>query len=102
MSNRFLERGGKMKNIVNVSEELCMCKNLLSDIINRDYDKMALVLLGEDMELRSYRDELSIIRLYLFMKEGGEHVYEKELGNFSFHSQAPALESLEILQKMTA
>lgn len=80
-----------MKNILNVPEELLVGRVLLSEISNRDYDKIALVLLGENMDLAKYRDELATIRLYLFMKEGGEYVYEKELEAFSFDGLVPAL-----------
>ncbi|WP_432357068.1 hypothetical protein [Sporosarcina sp. UB5] len=91
-----------MKNIVNVPEELLAGRILLSEIINRDYDKIALILLGENMDPRNYREELSIIRLYLFMKEGGDYLYEKELDAFSFKGMAPALDFLEAFPKMSA
>lgn len=89
-------------NIVAVPEELLIGRILLSEIINRDYDKIALVLLGENMDLAKYRNELSTIRLYLFMKKGGEYVYEKELEAFSFDGLAPAFDFLKKLPNMSA
>lgn len=91
-----------MKNIVKVPEELLVGRILLSEIINRDYDKIALVLLGENMELAKYKNELSTIRLYLFMKRGGEYVYEKELEAFSFDGLMPAFDFLKALPNMSA
>lgn len=91
-----------MMRFVNVPEELLAGKILLSEIINREYDKIALVLLGENMDLGSYRKDLSTSRLYLFMKEGGEYVYEKELEAFSFDGLAPAHEFLRALPNMSA
>lgn len=63
-----------MKNIVNVPKELISSRRLLSETINRDYDKIALILLGSNMDHQNYREDLSFIRLYLFMKEGGKYL----------------------------
>ena len=63
-----------MKNIVNVPEELLYSRRLLSETINWDYDKIALILLGRNTDPQYYREDLSFIRLYLFMKDGGKYL----------------------------
>ncbi|MFS0689414.1 hypothetical protein AB1K89_09235 [Sporosarcina sp. 179-K 8C2 HS] len=91
-----------MKPNIHIPEELLAGRVLLSEIINPTYDKIAIVLLGENMDPANYREGLSVIRIYLFIKEGGEYHFSNEIEAFSFEGLAPAVDFLKALPHMSA
>ncbi|WP_262173229.1 hypothetical protein [Saccharococcus sp. Marseille-Q5394] len=91
-----------MKSTVNIPKELLDGMTLLSEVINPEFDNFAIVILGGNMDAANYRAGFSVIRLYLFIREGDEYHYEKELEAFAFESLETAYGFLLALPNMSA
>lgn len=76
---------------------------VLTEIVNKDHDHFAIVILGRNMKPETYNSrEYCVLHIDLYIRRDRSYTFEKSLESFSFASPEEAYNFLLNFREMSA